>query len=141
MISEVRVVGIEKIKVRLANRYPKEIKHMLRRALNPLLSDIKYRTLTHGRPEYLNVDTGRLRSSVHIDTQEDERSIRGTIGTNVWYGKLWETGSATDEHGRMVTLGSRKERHWLTDPFYEMQGKILEKIRDELLKLAKKKWG
>ena len=41
---------------------------------------------------YLNVRSGLLRNSVFSKTSFGMNEIKGTVGTNAWYGRLWHQG-------------------------------------------------
>lgn len=135
---EVRVTGVDKIARKLTRKYPEDIKKLLRRAMSPVYTEVKNVKLTG---EYLKVQTGRLRSSIRTEVFDTPDVIRGVIGTDVWYGKLWETGEATDERGRMVTLGNRKPRPFLKDSLEEHKQEVMNRIKSGLLELAQKYWG
>ena len=57
-------------------------------SLMQLVSDVKI-NLTG---KYLNVRTGLLRNSTFSKTSFTTNEIKGTVGTNAWYGKLWHNG-------------------------------------------------
>ena len=57
-------------------------------SLMQLVSDVKI-NLTG---KYLNVRTGLLRNSTFSKTSFGTNEIKGTVGTNAWYGKLWHNG-------------------------------------------------
>jgi len=70
---------------------------VLKRVLWAIARRSQTRYLTGGTP--LNVQTGRLRSSVRVGRiRREPGKIVGTVGTNVFYGRVWEFGASTPGH-------------------------------------------
>lgn len=46
--------------------------------------------LTGPRPQRLGVVEDRLRSSINFRVEKRGKEIIGLVGTNVWYGEMWE---------------------------------------------------
>lgn len=76
---------------------------VLNQILEMILTTAKRDKLTG---QVLKVQTARLRSSVIKRIVVRRNTMQGYVGTNVWYGKLWETGEA---RGFKV----RKPKPWL----------------------------
>jgi hypothetical protein len=51
--------------------------------------------LTGPRPKNLGVVSGRLRNSIKSRVKQKRKNIVGTLGTNVYYGRIWETRKGT----------------------------------------------
>ena len=60
------------------------------RALLTIRSHAKENYLTGPRPQKLGVVTGALRSSLDVSVEHSGGELLGKIGTNKWYGYMWE---------------------------------------------------
>lgn len=56
------------------------------------------------RPAHLGVRTGTLLRSINVKLADTGAEISGSVGTNVWYGRLWELGFDR-QVGRSVRSG------------------------------------
>lgn len=71
--------------------------------------------------QVLNVRTGNLRTSINQKVVDSTTSIRGSVGTNIWYGALWEQGfdrkvGAGARGGPRTLFGRALERYQLQHP-------------------------
>ena len=69
---------------------PRELQKGLIKSLSRIERVSQKDYLTGGHP--LNVQTGRLRSSVHYYVSQQANIIEGIVGTDVFYGKIHEFG-------------------------------------------------
>jgi uncharacterized membrane protein required for colicin V production len=74
---------------------------------------------------YLNVITGLLRNSVFHKTTFGMSQIKGTVGTNAWYGRLWHQGFT-----RKTKSGIKKfaPRPYLSDALEARKDEITQRI-------------
>jgi hypothetical protein len=87
----VKVIGAGEIEARFRQSSIKtrtNIATAIAVSIMELVADTK-RNLTGN---YLNVRTGLLRNSVFSNTSFGMSQIKGTVGTNAWYGRLWHQG-------------------------------------------------
>jgi hypothetical protein len=87
----VKVIGAGEIEARFKQSSIKtrtNIATAIAVSIMELVADTK-RNLTGN---YLNVRTGLLRNSVFSKTSFGMTQIKGTVGTNAWYGRLWHQG-------------------------------------------------
>ena len=87
----VNIVGVNEIVAKFKESSIKtrsNIANAVSISLMQLVSDVKL-NLTG---KYLNVRTGLLRNSTFSRTSFSTNQIKGTVGTNAWYGKLWHNG-------------------------------------------------
>jgi len=97
-VLEVKVLGTQQLIQRL-QRTERKIKPEARTAMRTvvlLLEGYVKRNKLSG--QVLNVQTGRLRSSITGQIYEYSDEIIGKVGTNVEYGRLWELGGVIPEH-------------------------------------------
>ena len=76
--------------------------------------------LTGPRPQRLGVVTGRLRSSLLVDTERDGHTVRGTMGTDVYYARKHEFGIGVRKRpflGPAMKAKSRQVRTIVNDAF------------------------
>ena len=71
-------------------RLPPTLREAMRRALLAIQSHSKAHYLTGPRPQKLGVRSNRLRSSMSTDTDIQGNDVIGKIGTDPWYGYMWE---------------------------------------------------
>jgi len=69
---------------------PSSMVEAMRQALLSIQSHSKAHYLTGPRPQKLGVVKDILRTSLYTRAQQQGDDIIGTIGTNVWYGHMWE---------------------------------------------------
>lgn len=87
----VNIVGVNEIVAKFKESSIKtrsNIANAVSISIMQLVSDVKL-NLTG---KYLNVRTGLLRNSTFSRTSFSTNQIKGTVGTNAWYGKLWHNG-------------------------------------------------
>lgn len=87
----VNIVGVNEIVAKFKESSIKtrsNIANAISISIMQLVSDVKL-NLTG---KYLNVRTGLLRNSTFSRTSFSTNQIKGTVGTNAWYGKLWHNG-------------------------------------------------
>ena len=72
---------------------PPTLKEAMRQGLLAIQSHSKAHYLHGPRPQKLGVVSGRLSSSLTTNVNTQGNEIIGKIGTNVWYGRLWEMGN------------------------------------------------
>ena len=87
----VNIVGVNEIVAKFKESSIKtrsNIANAVSISIMQLVSDVKL-NLTG---KYLNVRTGLLRNSTFSRTSFSTNEIKGTVGTNAWYGKLWHNG-------------------------------------------------
>lgn len=90
-----RVVGTKQV----LDRYEKMQKSIpplmyktMMRACLEVSRTTKKDYLTGPRPRRLAVgETGVLRSSINVRVEKRAKEIIGLVGTNIWYGEMWET--------------------------------------------------
>lgn len=71
---------------------PEEFHGMLRQVIAKALFIVKARAIINLTGRFLHRRTGRLASSVQTRVEDDGHTIRGVVGTNVFYGKVHEFG-------------------------------------------------
>ena len=87
----VNIIGVSEIVAKFKESSVKtrgNVANAVSISLMQLVSDVKI-NLTG---KYLNVRTGLLRNSTFSKTSFTTNEIKGTVGTNAWYGKLWHNG-------------------------------------------------
>lgn len=102
-----RISGSREVAAKLRKRRPAvyaAIKESLTRSALKLVNRVKSQKLSG---QVLNVQTGRLRRSITAAFKEESGVFKAMVGTNVWYGKLWEYGfdgaMQVKAHTRKVT--------------------------------------
>jgi len=99
---------------------------------------VKAQAQLHLTGEFLRVRTGRLRGSVGSEAKVQPGAIFGIIGTNVWYGQLWETGRAINESGQLVELQERPRRPWLSMAMFRKFQTVKKQLTDAVKKALEK---
>jgi phage gpG-like protein len=106
----VELTGIERLRASLnggAWGVIGELNKEMRKATIDLVGHIKSKKLSGG---VLNVRTGRLRRSVTGTTSDAAGVITSEVGTNVFYGAIWEKGFkgnvTVKEHERRFSSGT-----------------------------------
>lgn len=93
-------------------------------SLMQLVSDVKI-NLTG---KYLNVKTGLLRNSTFSKTSFTTNQIKGTVGTNAWYGKLWHNGWTRPDRSVNQKAKTFEPRPYLTDALMARKDEITQRI-------------
>jgi len=147
-----RVVGAERTEKELrglAAAVEARAKRVTERFCLDLSARVKARKLTG---QVLNVQTGRLRRSIHHEVRSDRTRVTGTVGTNVEYARIHEFGGIAEraEHNRLVAMAFGKPlkapvwqtvrahqarfptRSFLRSTLGEMQGQYFAALRKML---------
>jgi hypothetical protein len=88
----VNIVGVSEIVAKFKESSIKtrsNIANAVSISLMQLVRDVKEVNLNG---KYLKVNKGGLRTSVFSKESFTTNQIKGTVGTNAWYGKLWHNG-------------------------------------------------
>lgn len=147
-----RVVGTERTEKELrglAAAVEARAKRVTERFCLDMSARVKARKLTG---QVLNVQTGRLRRSIHHEVRSDGTRVTGTVGTNVEYARVHEFGGIAEraEHNRLVAMAFGKPlkapvwqtvrahqarfptRSFLRSTLGEMQGQYFAALRKML---------
>jgi len=147
-----RVVGTERTEKELrglAAAVEARAKRVTERFCLDMSARVKARKLTG---QVLNVQTGRLRRSIHHEVRSDGTRVTGTVGTNVEYARIHEFGGIAEraEHNRLVAMAFGKPlkapvwqtvrahqarfptRSFLRSTLGEMQGQYFAALRKML---------
>ena len=110
-MMKIKIVGTEKaVKVlqRKKQATYSQLKIAILKSANAVRSTAMLDYLRGPRPQHLGVVTGNLYRSIRAWTEEglSRNVIIGKIGTNVWYGRMWElTG-----HKEILPIHAKKLR-------------------------------
>ncbi len=89
------LVGADTLAANLGSR-GERLRTRLRSAVDRSAHELQRRVQTSylrgPRPAHLGVRTGTLLRSINVKLAETDAEISGSVGTNVWYGRLWELG-------------------------------------------------
>lgn len=88
----VNIIGVSEIVAKFKESSVKtrsNIANAVSISLMQLVRDVKEVNLNG---KYLKVNKGGLRTSVFSKESFTTNQIKGTVGTNAWYGKLWHNG-------------------------------------------------
>jgi len=87
-----------------------------------------------GKPDNLKVLSGRLRSSINVDTKVLANKVIGEIGSDVVYSRIHELSGYAGPR-RLIFL---RERAYLAPAFEKKAGKILDVIANSIRKSVEK---
>ncbi len=90
---DIKLVGTKELAKKfeaLAKKMPGKLRQTMDRAVKTVRVNVVRRKLSG---QVLNVQTGRLRNSITTRVEKSGADVVGKVGTNVNYGKAWETGS------------------------------------------------
>lgn len=102
------ILGSEELSATLSAmdaRLRDRVRGAVQRTAFELQRKVKADYLTGPRPQRLGVVTGTLRRSINVQSLDTEDQIAASVGTNVWYGRLWELGFT--RHGGRTTKSPR----------------------------------
>ena len=127
------IYTLEEFKAKIARwqqNAPKVLEKHIRAAALQIVAYVQTRKLTG---QVLRIRTGTLRRSQTEKVSVTPGEIKASIGTNVWYGKLLETGTAINPQGGMATLGRRAKRPFLRPSVDENKKMFMQEVLNGMM--------
>lgn len=98
----------------IAPRFRQEVGKTIRELGLALQRSVKRNYLRGPRPQRLGRVTGVLGDSINLRVEETPAKVVASVGTNVWYGKMWETtghGPIVPKRAKMLAWKTKGRWH------------------------------